>query len=317
MAQASVRAYFKSSTGKVFVLCSLLLCSCRPDFYPFEPGPLSFSVYGYLDTAADTQFIRIIPMRRQLERDGSGFEGTVTITKLETGETYTARDSMATLSDGSTGLVYWADFKPQPSQRYRLDVVRDDGLAVTAQTLVPETIPGDSIYIFPVRFDGRLFYPIYLLSHTQPPFDLRFVYEVSEVDRGPRDRFEVRYPGDLTGRQNDRPKAWYLEVDVIRDAKDVREAWSQRHGRPSDRLYLHGITISAATVSDGWIPPGGVFDPEVLVKPGAHGNIEGGDGFFGAVARYELSWVLADETYLGLAGYTYLGPTWPYTLPTF
>lgn len=303
---------YSRSLGLAILFLGLI--SCESEFEAFEPGPTSFGVYGYLDTAADTQFVRVIPIRRTLERDGQGFEGTVTITNLDTGEAYVAQDSVM-LSDSTLALAYWAAMKPKPTQRYRLDVVPSDGAELTAQTRVPELMPGDSIYIFPARLENKLFYPVYLLSLDKPPFDLRFVYEVSETPTGPHDRFQIRYPGDLTGRKVDRPDAWYLEVDLSRDSKDVRQAWIDAHGRPPATLYLHGITILAATVSDEWIPPGGIFDLETLIMPGTYGNIEGGEGFFGAVARYELSWVLADPVYLAYAGYGYLGDTWGYIHP--
>jgi len=298
-------------------LISTALASCEADFDPFEPGPLSFGVYGYLDTAADTQFVRIIPMRRLLERDGKGFLGNLTITNIGTSESFVARDSVVKLEDGTEALAYWVTLTPKPLESYRLDVIRDDGLTVTAQTRVPELISGDSIYIFPVRFDGRLYYPLYLLSLDKPPFDLRFVYEVSEAPNGPRSHIPIRYLGELSGRKVDRPNTWYLEVDLVTDGKNVRSEWADNHGRMPTRLYLHSITMLSASVSDEWIPPGGVFDPEILIMPGAYGNIEGGEGFFGSVARYKLTWVLTDETYLNYAGFAYLGSNWAYEHPNF
>src|SRR5690606_13783533 len=82
---------YSRSLGLAILFLGLI--SCESEFEAFEPGPTSFGVYGYLDTAADTQFVRVIAIRRTLERDGQGFEGTVTITNLDTGEAYVAQDS--------------------------------------------------------------------------------------------------------------------------------------------------------------------------------------------------------------------------------
>lgn len=121
----------------------------------------------------------------------------------------------------------------------------------------------------------------------------------------------------MAGRINYTPPGWYLEVDIMRDAALIRMAWNDRHKQSPARLYLHAITLDMAVVSDQWIPPNGIFDREWMSMPGGFGNVAGAEGFWGSVTRYQTSWLLADEAFLQLAGYSYLGQNWPYTLPIF
>lgn len=302
----------------LFILVfGVVFVSCEAEFDPFETGILTASMYGYLDTAADTQFVRVMPMRQQLQRNGEPFDGQVSITDIDSGQRYDMQDSLVTLSDGSKATVYWAAFKPKPLEQYRLVAQHNDGRIAKAEVELPVPLHKDSIYVLPAIVIHKLVVPIYLLSYDRPPFDLRFTYEVSESPRGPRDKITIRYLGELTGKKVSRPDAWHVEADLAYDAQTVRKEWAQRHGRPPSTLYMHGIKLQAATVSDGWIPPSGVFDPITMIMPGAHTNVEGGEGFFGAVSRYELTWVVIDHALLGMAGYAHLGYEWGYEHPYF
>ena len=45
------------------LIAALLLGSCDTAFDPFQENDYHFSVFGFLDDAADSQFIRITPVR--------------------------------------------------------------------------------------------------------------------------------------------------------------------------------------------------------------------------------------------------------------
>ena len=61
-----------------------------------------------------------------------------------------------------------------------------------------------------------------------------------------------------------------------------------------------------AMTDDGWRPPDGVFNEEILVQPGTFSNVEGGFGYFGSVNQLSYEWTLSPEV-TALAGYTYPG----------
>jgi len=61
-------------------------------------------------------------------------------------------------------------------------------------------------------------------------------------------------------------------------------------------------------VLDGaFVPPGGVFDAELLAQPGTLSNVEFGFGFIGSVGRFSTEWVISDRSarilsYIPLSG---------------
>ena len=54
------------------------------------------------------------------------------------------------------------------------------------------------------------------------------------------------------------------------------------------------ITVKLIVANREWRPPGGVFDPDILVEPGTMSNVDGGFGFVGAGFRLRESWMPTD-----------------------
>jgi hypothetical protein len=50
----------------------------------------------------------------------------------------------------------------------------------------------------------------------------------------------------------------------------------------SNGLALMGMELRVLIGNESWIPPGGEFDPNVLVQPGTLRNVQNGLGFVGA-----------------------------------
>ena len=75
------------------LLACLGLQACDASFDPFqEPGRMS--VYGALDASADTQWMRITPVRHMLRTTPDPLETTVTLQRVGTGRTVELRDSI-------------------------------------------------------------------------------------------------------------------------------------------------------------------------------------------------------------------------------
>ncbi len=94
---------------------------------------------------------------------------------------------------------------------------------------------------------------------------------------------------------------WRTTAFLLRDVEEVGKLLG-RPGLPT--LYNVGMKLSVT--SDDWRPPGGVFDPDVLIQPGTFSNVENGFGFWGSVAQLDAEWTLPRATYVKL-GYPYPG----------
>ena len=93
--------------------------------------------------------------------------------------------------------------------------------------------------------------------------------------------------------------AWTVTLNYARDADRVRNTLGTE---VLPTLYNVGLKITVA--SDDWRPPGGVFDPDVLIQPGTFSNVGVGFGFFGAVAHFDAEWTLT-RNIVQLIGYGY------------
>ncbi len=118
----------------------LTLSSCDDSFQPLqENDTVPLSIYGYLDASADTQWVRVTPIRDQVNQPPVKPEMQVTLEHLETGIITVMNDSLFLFDDGFHILNSWSLKTIEPGQTYRIKAVRPDGAASQAQI----TIPGD------------------------------------------------------------------------------------------------------------------------------------------------------------------------------
>ncbi len=131
---------FKSvSIAFLFIGCYLLLHGCNQSFEPLaENDQYYFSIYGYLDVSADTQWVRIGIPRETLDDqpDLSGI--TVTVENMETGEIVELKDSLFTPENF---LNYWTTSEIENEQTYRIKVEGENGKSSHADITTPPELP--------------------------------------------------------------------------------------------------------------------------------------------------------------------------------
>lgn len=283
---------FHSLALVLLVAAGLLSAGCEEGVNPFTNTDRYFSVYGYLDPAADTQFVRVVPLRQRIEVPAPGpLDVQVTVEDLETGTTYPLRDSLVTFADGSYGHVFYALFEPIHDHAYRLTVRRPDGPTTTAETTVPPFAYAE--VGAPVAQGGATTQRIRWYGIDYVPHRVEAWYRLG--GSGPREPFQdipvVYPPGRLGGVQGD---AWEVLVFLEADRDSIFEMLGFSSG--TDFPYpLYNVGMRITEPDAAWRPPGGVWDPEVLAQPGVFSNVENGFGFFGAVSEPTVEWTLSPE----------------------
>ena len=120
--------------------------SCDESFTAIESSELRYSVFGYLDASADTQWIRVMPVRTVVLTAPDSFGATVTIEDVATGRTITLRDSLfkftkyndsAIGSEGVCAHNFWTTERVQPGASYRLAVTRPGEKPAEAVVSIP------------------------------------------------------------------------------------------------------------------------------------------------------------------------------------
>ena len=258
-------------------LLLFLFAACDNSFEPIsETGTDAFAVYGVLDTEADTQFVRVSPLRNRLALDAAAAQPTVTSTELATGRQVVWQDSLVQLDDGTTGLLFYMTRPVAPGEAYRLDVQGSGPEVTSAFTQVP---PSTGIVLGSVRRD----------------FNRNFIQKVTlpGLRRSPSTTvlYRVRPPGasepvllhlPLFSAAEPVPDGLELTVQLELD----RETILQRLGLPrtDSSVVLLDVGLEVERLSEEW------------ATPEMPRNIENGFGFFGAIARYVETWTLDAAT---------------------
>ena len=82
---------------------------------------IPFTVWGFLNAAADTQYVRIFPVTDQLIPDPrDGLDARVFSTNLTTGERRKWAYEAVRLDSLISGHFFWSPFRAEHEHRYRL-----------------------------------------------------------------------------------------------------------------------------------------------------------------------------------------------------
>lgn len=264
----------------------VVLGSCEVAFEPLVNSGLHYTVAGYLDTDSDRQLIRVVPIRSGIDRPTSYEEiPVVTLRNLGTGVQTVWNDSTYTMDDGSLALAFTSRETATAGQTYQVQVTGSRGTS-TATVEVPDA-PGHPDSLSTIEFPAINNFPVTLHGVTNVIAVEIFYGFRGNTSKSTDDKEAIlsavsEYTGEHRGAEKNGD--WEFEVRILDDRDIISDI------APGD-ILLECMVIRAATPSAGWQPPpGGIFDPEVLIQPGLFSNVENGLGWFGAVSRTSYVW---------------------------
>jgi hypothetical protein len=267
----------------LLVAVTLVAAGCQEALEAPPELSAAFTLYGTLDPTEGRQAIRVIPIRRQIDETGaSELDAAVTLVDVAGAQTYVLRDSVVEFSNGRRGHVFHTDFQPDYGRPYRLEIRRSDGALTRAEVVVPQLVDpipqphterGGGIQL-PVLFPGAPYLTAVRVTYRVQDTTCRFHTATFERTAA-AERFEF---------------GWTVNLPLDTDVRRLFEAAG------SNRIALHGVTLTAVVLNREMRPPGGVFDPEVLIEPGVFSNVQGGFGMLAAGYARTVSWVPSGET---------------------
>lgn len=145
-----------------FILLLAAASACEDPFTPTAPGEVQFSVFGYLDAAADTQWVRVMPIRPLMLTSPDSFGVRVTLQHQGTRKVIELRDSLFKFSHhldpdlGSEGAYvhnFWTTEEIEAGASYQFTATLPDG--GTAESVV--RIPRDyevEVWLKTDRYDS-------------------------------------------------------------------------------------------------------------------------------------------------------------------
>jgi hypothetical protein len=128
---------------QVTLICALtaVAAACDESFEPTAPSDFAFSVFGYLDASADTQWIRVMPIRPLRTTSPGPLAATVTLEHLGTGRIIQLEDSVFEFSPTSEGAFYvhnfWTPEDIEPGATYRFSARREGKEPAEAVVEIP------------------------------------------------------------------------------------------------------------------------------------------------------------------------------------
>ena len=85
-------------------------------------------------------------------------------------------------------------------------------------------------------------------------------------------------------------EGWTITIDLAGAYRTLAGQLRQAYAASSLDLRLLIMDLRLIVANEAWDPPGGTFDPDVLVQPGTLTNVENGFGFVGSGYRLRRQW---------------------------
>ncbi|GIV59165.1 MAG: hypothetical protein KatS3mg043_0254 [Rhodothermaceae bacterium] len=270
---------------------SLLAPGCEEDVVAVLGTDRPFTLFGVLTPQLDTQWVRVFPIESVLEPGRAGpLDARFRSLDLTAGEERRWQDSLLREPNGEFAHVFWAPFTASFGHTYRIEVTRSDG----ATTDVTVTVPPRSELVLPERsLATPPLFPVHVAGQVPNLIRIEVVYTfvfrtVSDIRR---DKATFSYQG----AQQRTPDGWLIQLNVARDTRIILELLKEQYLLdPRNLIKIIEVQVRMIAANEAWDPPGGVFDPELLVQPGVMSNVRNGFGFVGAGYRLSARWVPFD-----------------------
>ena len=277
MVQPNLKTARSISTLAIFLSALFAVNSCDDTFDPLTGNIVDlFSVFGYLDAEADTQWVRIMPIRRSIDAIPDSIDAIVTLREL--GEIPVQMkprlfNFINIVGDSVMVWNFWTDLDVKPDTGYELVITKPNG-EITRSTVYtpPETAT-------PVMQGSRV-----TINNAPNLIDIRLNWKVYHPATDKTERFSFTH---FAGAKNPMIQNTY-QKSIDPNQNFVRIGQFFGYLRPEE-LYtasLRGeITVLetelvAISAGPDWQ---GLFDltrEELTVQSIENSNIENGVGYF-------------------------------------
>jgi hypothetical protein len=243
-----------------------VFAGCEEALEPMQPNERYFySVNGFLDASADTQWIRVMPVRESITPSTAIQEIPVVILEhLESGEVTTMKDSTFILGDNRVLLNYWTTMEILPEQTYRIMIEGPDERISSAETTIPEDYP------LPFFSQPEFNADILIVREVEKLADVQVIYQI-EMYNGVT--FEIRY---ALLENSVRAQETLYRIPIEASELEIRLMTSYCDFTVLER------NVFVASGGPGW-PEFVSMDRHTIALPDYISNVENGVGFLGGI----------------------------------
>ena len=246
-------------------MLGLALAACEAPLDPIAPSDRVFSMSGYLDATADTQWVRVEPFGAVADPVPGAIDAAVTLVTPDG-----ARVPMAAVVRAfATGPahLFWTTEPIAAGTTYRVEAERSDGALARAVVRIP-----DEQAVTLTLVDGLINCPtLVIVEGAERLADVRARYELTGPDR----QGEVYEFSKLLSLTRDAGGAFTAQVFFGEDAAEM-----EINLFPGIEPIAPEIVVAVAT--DDWPEVEGLTLEEALASAELD-RVEGGVGFVGGV----------------------------------
>ena len=287
----------------IFLISAAALLGCEESVNPILETNRQFTLFGTLDMASDTQFVRVIDIRPTLTTPPEVLEASFSSLRVSTGEKHVWKDSVHTFDDGSVGHIFYTPLRVFPGETYTVEAVKPGRDLVTSAST---TLPSQLEAFVQQEVIGTIFTTQVTATQSvrwadldESPFSVSQWYRFFTFNG--YNFLDIRLNHTPSESGNTSGEYWELNLDLVRD----RDSIATNHPELFTGAYLVGLGMIVTRLDAEFVAPGGVFTVAALSQPGTLSNVTNGFGYVGSVGRFTAEWVLKDTTAVKL-GYQVL-----------
>lgn len=247
----------------LFIVSLLFLNSCDENFNPVkENDRFLYSIFGFLDSSEEKQWIRVINLQEEIDSTDYGFGGSVTLENLDTGEKSVLKDSLFQYTDKFYAYNFWTEQEINPESKYRITAERSDGAYSSVTVVVPDSFK-DPEYLPPVssRDPGRLIiHEIDNLADASIRYKIKYNLSNLIVSQS------ISVISDTISRGND---SYYIPITTDRISEATKDL---------DTADIIECELYVARAGPDWIHFSSL-DPNLIALPDGISNVENGTGY--------------------------------------
>lgn len=259
----------------------MIATGCEYSFEPIKKDAKQyFSMYGYLDATADTQWVRIAPTRDQLEVPDVKPEMEVKLKELETGKTVVMNDSLFLSVNGLNYLNSWTTFDIKPEQSYVLEAELPDGTSSSVSMTIPKDFPTPNLRLLLDGCEARLD-----INGVETLADVQSVWHVRLLLKNDSEKRFIRIPyrSEIIKRSSGNYTV-YLDTEV-----ELNQISKQTNVIP-DSIDMIQRDIFVAAGGPEWIDHIDSIDDKEYALPEGLSNVTNGVGYVFGIASKTVSY---------------------------
>mgnify|MGYP000265213502 CR=1 FL=1 len=267
------------------IICmAVLFTGCDPAFNPIQHNDRYFSVFGYLNASADTQFVRIEKLRDGRATDSPlELDAEVTLSNISTGQTVAMQDSIFEYYQQGRAHNFYTTMDIHPNQKYRLEINGKEG-ASSVEVEVPDLFPEPTVL---ANDENRTSVKMHDINRL---ISVKTIFYTCSGKTGCGCKKPIRYTyshlRDTLQMNDGSVKA---KVNLLKEKKAIATNYPAMDSNPNViKYYITKYDVGVAGGNAGW-PNYLDLNPEEVALPEVATNINNGVGYLGGIVSDTLN----------------------------